>query len=254
MVIDMSEFRLCIKRKNITPYYSKIIKREIFTIEELSYFIYENIHLINDEFVDNKLCEFVYNCIGEDIRNFSIADAIGVIFNSNNLYGIEDTKLIINIVNNYKDRDFLNRCKMIGDKCLINKDYNVALKHYNNILEKENIINIDEEVIKNVKFNKGVTLARMLNFKDAYIVFRDLYRKYNEPDMKYCYYTSLKFYDNDLYEKLREENDDIFSKIDEDTNDIVIDNLIYNSGTRYMLVMDDIIDEWKSQICEEYIS
>lgn len=249
----MSDFRLCVKRKNITPYYSKVIKREIFTIEELSYFIYENIHLIDESFIENSLIEFVYNTIGEDISRLNFTDAIGVILNSNNFYGKDDIEIVINILKNYKEGDVLTRAKMIGDKCLINKEYNLAIRHYTSILNRNSIRDIDKDFMKDVMYNKGIALARMLNFRDANKIFKRLYEMDGSDEIKFNYYLTLKFYDSKLYDKYRKYNsDEVFKYIEDATKEMGKDNIVYNVGARYMLIIDDVIDEWKHQVCEDY--
>ena len=248
----MSDFRLCIPRRNIKPYYSSIIKREIFTIEELSYFIYENIHLIDDDFIDKNLIEFVYNSIDEDISGFGLNDSIEVILRSNNLYLEEDVELIINILKNYREGDYLTRAKMIGDKCLINKDYNLALKHYNNILQRAEISVVDESFIFDVKFNKGVVLARMLNFKDSYQLFKELYELSEDEEVKFYCMLSLRYYDINKYNDMKKyDGDKIFESIDDIACNAKMDKIIYDNGMKYTVVIDDILDEWKHQVSEE---
>lgn len=248
----MNDFRLCIKRENIKPYYAHIIKKEIYTIEELSYFIYENIHLIDEDILDESFIKFVYETINEDISNLSFSDAIEVILRSNNLYSYDDIELIRNILTNYKEGDYLTRAKMIGDKCLINKEYFLALKHYNNILQRSEISNINQIFIDDVLFNKAITLARMLNFKDAYNIFEKIYKRSSSDENKFYYFMCMKMYDEAKYEKYKSD-DEMFEKIDEAVNGIGNNKIVYNVALRYSFMIDDVIEEWKHQVSEDYI-
>lgn len=122
-------------------------------MKSLAFLFSKNIHLVDEKFVDNDLIEFVYECIGQDIGSMGLSEAVVLIsLESNNLYSKDEIDIVRYILSNYKDGDFIMRAKMIGDKCLINKEYNLAIKHYDNIILKTHFINIDEKIYENVLF------------------------------------------------------------------------------------------------------
>lgn len=55
----MSGLILCREKTVTHPYYVKELGLHLYTGEELSYFIYHNILLINEEFLDERLFDFL---------------------------------------------------------------------------------------------------------------------------------------------------------------------------------------------------
>lgn len=249
---DEINYKLCVKCSG-ESYYCKLIRKDIYTIEELSYVIFENIHLIDENFIDEYLCRFVKQCIGRDISKLSLTDAILTILRSNNLYNSMDIDLINNILVNYKEGDYMMRAKMIADKCLINKEYKLAIKHYDNILDRVKYNDINMKFIDEVLFNKGVAMARILSFKDAYIIFKELNGRLDDDTVKLYYYFSMYFYDENLYNNSLEVID---SSIKDNINNILEkfghDSILYKCSGRNTLLVNEMIEEWKNQVMERY--
>ena len=61
----MSGLILCRDKSVTHPYYVKELGLHLYTGEELCYFIYHNIPLINEDFLDESLFEFL-NQLGEE--------------------------------------------------------------------------------------------------------------------------------------------------------------------------------------------
>lgn len=249
----MSDFKLCIKRRQAAPFYYTRFRRAIFTIEELSYLICENAHLIDDSIINKNLREFLMTTIGEDISEYSFIDTMIAILRSNNLYCIEEINVIINILKNYRRSDAITRAKMIGDKSLINKDYCIAIENYNAIINRSENDIIDNTILENAIFNKGVACALQLNFKSAYSMF-DMLDYENDRTILIYRLVSLRYYNKSKFDieiKFIEE------AIKSEVNSIV-DNTLDNEGTytnqedRCIFIMDEVIEGWKHEISENY--
>lgn len=251
----MSDFRLCIARRPVTPYYCLQIRKEIYTIEELSYFIFENIHLLDEKFLNRELIAFVKGTIDEDLTGFGFMDAILLILRSNNFYSDDDIRLIEDILRNYKEGDYAMRAKRIGDKCLINKDYNMAIRHYDNILARSAISGMPEEFVTEVYFNKGVAMARQLNFKEAYEIFDRLTWKLNDPLIHLYRMIALHFFDRKRFDtEMQFADEEIRVAAEELIRSVWAENIDYGSrNDRYMVIIDSVIEDWKRQIGEGYI-
>lgn len=229
-------------------YYSSMFDKEIYTMEELCYLIFENIHLINEEFIDDDLALFVKRYIGQDIKKLGFYQAIMNIMVNSCLYDRNDINHISDVLSNYAKGDFITKSKIIADKCLLKEEYNLAIKHYDSILSKNNVTTLDKNLIHSIKFNKAIALTRILYFKDAYLIFKELYDDDPSDTNELYYFLSMYFYDKNLYEK----NYDLIPKSVKDNIFIIVKRLNekHINETMNLLEVNELLDEWKGHIVD----
>ena len=60
----MGGYILCQVRKAQMPYYIESISTNIYTIEELCYYLYHNIYLLDDTIINEQLCDWIRKELG----------------------------------------------------------------------------------------------------------------------------------------------------------------------------------------------
>ena len=60
----MSGYHLCQVKKAVHPYYIESISTNIFTIEELSFYLQKNIYLIDETIMNEGLCDWLRDELG----------------------------------------------------------------------------------------------------------------------------------------------------------------------------------------------
>ncbi|MDO5695589.1 MAG: hypothetical protein Q4P30_02370 [Eubacteriales bacterium] len=245
------QLKLCIPERKVAPYYCRIMKREVYTVEELSYLLYENVHMIDESFPNKELIRFVRETTGIDLTGLPFQDMVLVILRSNNLYSEEDVQLVERILKHFEEGDHLLRSKMIGDKCLLDRDYQMALKHYDNIIERCEISVVQQSFLHAVRLNKGVAMARMLNFKDAFFIFDILLDEgYMHEFLPVYRLVALRFYRLAQFEEeMKTAPEEIRVGVEAFIGPYRTDNPpVKSDNNRYMLIVDNLIEEWKRRL------
>ena len=62
----MSGYVLCQIKKAKNPYYIESISTNIYSIEELCYYLQQNIYLIDNTIINEKLCDWIRDALGLD--------------------------------------------------------------------------------------------------------------------------------------------------------------------------------------------
>ncbi len=209
----MSGIILCRTKEAKVPLHIDSMDVNIYSLEELSYFIYNNIYVIEADIIDDKLIKF----IKEDVGEYALADRIEyLIQNGGGLSQIVVT--ILKYVDYYNDaeideiKDILEtlntqkvyeRLKSRADSYLNNKFYYKAIGTYNKIIEGNVDTTLSGLFYANVYNNIGVAYARMLLFEQASYYFKEAYRIGQHEDYKKAYMMSVRlargdnFIDND---------------------------------------------------------
>ena len=209
----MSGIILCRTKESQVPLHIDSMDINIYSLEELSYFIYNNIYIIEADMIDERFLKF----IKEDVGEYALADRIEYLMqNGGGLAQIVVT--ILKYVDYYNDaeideiRDILEtlntqkvyeRLKSRADSYLNNKFYYKAIVTYNKIIDGNVDTTLSGLFYANVYNNIGVAYARMLLFEQASFYFKEAYRIGQGQEYKKAYMMALRlskgdnFIDND---------------------------------------------------------
>ena len=69
----MSGYILCQVKKAEKPFYIENISTNIYSIEELCYYLYNNLYLVDSSLISSKLCTW----LEEELTNVEISSLIG---------------------------------------------------------------------------------------------------------------------------------------------------------------------------------
>ena len=198
----MSSLILCNTVKAENPFYFELTGTNIYTIEELCYYIYNNIYIITEEIFDDDLVfwlreELEMAELSEKISDMllhknSLKDIVVTIFCSADYYIEKEIKSLIEIMDSLEGMPILLRRKMKADNYMKYKNFSLALKEYESILKSPKINELDSKDQGNIIHNLGIVRMNVSSFSAAAECFKDAYAKNNNKESLIHYLCALK--------------------------------------------------------------
>lgn len=193
----MSGLLLCGKR-SINPYLIKESGINIYSIEELCYYIYNNTYMIGREFFCEELTEYVkveleLPSLAQKLKygidhNSDILTMVSDILMASNYYSAEERENIINTLKALSSKSKSERMKARADMLLERKKYISAANAYKDILNVNDEV-YSTEFVATVWNNIGITYTKQFLFEDACRCFKtacDINRQEDYFDNMVC--------------------------------------------------------------------
>jgi tetratricopeptide (TPR) repeat protein len=193
----MSGLLLCGKR-SINPYLIKESGINIYSIEELCYYIYNNTYMIGREFFCEELAEYVkveleLPSLAQKLKygivhNSDILTMVSDILMASNYYSVEERENIINTLKALSSKSKSERMKARADMLLERKKYISAANAYKDILNVNDEV-YSTEFVATVWNNIGITYTKQFLFEDACRCFKtacDINRQEDYFDNMVC--------------------------------------------------------------------
>ena len=143
----MGSLILCHKKKASQPYKITRIHRKIYTIEELCYYLCNNLYLIDYTIMNEKICEWLYSELdmkelARDLldllqKNGTIEQFVLRILEQAKIYSEPEMEHIRNVLDRLKDQKEIERRKYKADNLLASGEYESAILVYLSILQDE---------------------------------------------------------------------------------------------------------------------
>ena len=176
---------MCDSKRALVPYVFTDTGRNIYTIEELVQYLYENIWLINEGMINNELFKF----IGDDTGNTALAEKLkkqaytGVtlermlltIFKEVNYHTPEETTIIEPVLAKIQSIDPVLKKYSVAETYMNNNCLTRAQKSFQEILEAPEDEELPESFYGKVYHNMGVCFARMFMREEAAECFEKAY-------------------------------------------------------------------------------
>lgn len=198
----MSSLILCNTVKAENPFYFELTGTNIYTIEELCYYIYNNIYIITEEIFDDDLVfwlreELEMAELSEKISDMllhknSLKDIVVTIFCSADYYIEKEIKALIEIMDSLEGMPILLRRKMKADNYMKYKNFSLAMKEYESILKSPKINELDSKDQGNIIHNLGIVRMNVSSFSAAAECFKDAYAKNDNKESLIHYLCALK--------------------------------------------------------------
>ena len=198
----MSSLILCNRVKATEPFNFKLTDTNIYTIEELCYYIYNNIYIITEEIFDNELVFWIRNELkmtelSDKLFNMiskknGIKDLVVTVFCSADYYTEKEIKLLIDTMDLLEGMPILVRRKMKADNYMKYKSFSLAMKEYEEILSSPQIKEIDNSQYGNIMHNLGVVRMNISSFSSAAECFKEAYIRNNNRESLIHYLCALK--------------------------------------------------------------
>ena len=276
----MGNIVICETKTTDEAYIFENTKVEVFSYEELCYYIYNNAPIISSAYVDKKMTGWIREKLElSDLadkldklieKEALLVDTLTEILTHKEYYSIDEIKAFIKQFEKFRRLGPVESEKVKGDCFLNYKRYIKAIDIYDNILKSKDSIT-DKKLLGNIYHNRGIALANNLETEDAKISFLDAFtynedmeslREYfivlasegDESKVKYeigKYNIDPEFYSDliDEFEYTREDirNMSIFNKVEKAIYNKKQGNTVaYNN--RKDIILSQLKDEFREQI------
>ena len=195
------------------PYYFRLTKTNVYSIEEVCYYIRHNIYMMQEEVFDREFAMWLRSELHMDKAadklehliqdHHNIKDIVVTICCSCDYYEEEEIHELIRIMDETTQLPKYARRKLKGDNYLRCKSYEKALEEYEKIFESDEILQADITVYGDLFHNMGVAYVNMGEFHKASELFLRAYEKNSrDGSLAQCLFALRLCKDVETFKKL----------------------------------------------------
>lgn len=177
---------LCRSEYSKRPFYVSGLGANVYSIEEICYYLYNNVYLLNMGFFSEELFDFIAGDLKETELskrlaslkdgNAGLAEMVLTILRYVDYYSDSEIEKLSTIIENLDTQNINERLKAMADNYLTSKRYYNAIKYYEEILAADKEKKPPVELLVRVWHNMGVAYSRMFDFPDAAMAFLEAVR------------------------------------------------------------------------------
>lgn len=194
------------------PYIFSCSKVQLYSMDELNYFLYNNIYLIDEDTFDQSLADWISMELGLPevaekvrvllLRRNNIKDIVVSILCSADYYMESEIRSLIQVIDQIERLPLIKKSKIKADNFLALAQYTKAAKEYEAILESNEAAVFTQEEYGDIYHNLAVAKARTVSTVEASKYFLIAYKRNKKEESKKQYlYTLLLSKRNKEYEQ-----------------------------------------------------
>lgn len=174
------------------PYKMPFTGQEVYSIEELCYYIYNNIYSINEEFFQPSLATWVRDELGLSEladkllymmeEEHGLKDLTVAILCACDYYKESEIRHMIHILDEITNLPVFRKKKMKADNYLRAKRYGKSLREYRKLLHGSFAVNFTPEEYGDMIHNQGIAHFYTSSFEEAKEDFKEAYVRNNKKD------------------------------------------------------------------------
>ena len=209
----MGKIILCTGKLAREPYMFVISNTPVYSVEEMSYYLYTHVYEIEEDFLNDSLITWVRNELkmqelAEKLTKLkqnqnNLKDIIVTILCSNDYYTEKEIKDLVMVLDQIMDLPLIKRRKMRGDYFLKYQMYSHAVAEYQSVLNDKEAVLFTAEEYGNILHNIGITHIYITSYKEAALCFKEAYNLNHNQKTLHQYMLSLFLAEE--YELFREE-------------------------------------------------
>lgn len=198
----MGAVKLCIHKAAKTPYFVEATGVHLFSIEELAYYLNENLYLIDDRIVGEKLYSWIeweleLPKLAEKLRAGRTAgnhvyNQMMTILQACDYYSEEELRELSEKIRSISGLQTQERMKFKADELMQNENYWAAVTEYEKILSIRQSTRLSVEFYAKVWNNLAGCYARLFLFKKAAVCFESAYQFQKIPEYRERAYYARK--------------------------------------------------------------
>lgn len=255
----MGSLILCHDQHAAHPYEITRIHCKIFTMEELCYYLCNNLYLIDYTIMNEQLCGWLEEDIGkrelaDQLRDVirmrgSVEKFVLTILKSSGIYKEAEMIRIQNVLERLKNQKDIERQKYKGDNLLESGEVEEAILVYQAILNEGVDENTDPKFYGKIYASLGSAYGRMFLYQQAARMYDRAYQICEDPKLLKPYlYASYKYMSMEEYHILLTKNDtyaEINTELRSEMKEI-------REGIQ-MEMSEQLTDKWKQQYRRSHI-
>lgn len=210
----MGELILCGQMLAAFPYYIDNASLNVYSLEELSYYIENNLYLLDTDFMNEELCAWVDTELGlhgiaEKLREIlhgggTLSEFVSCILEENGYCDRAKIRELATTLNELGHKSEYECGKIRADRYVENKRYINAIYEYRRLLREEEKNTV---LVGNVWHNLGKAYAGLYFFSEAALCFERAYEKNENPEsLRECLYACRCMGDEERFLKTAMES------------------------------------------------
>lgn len=209
----MGSLILCHSKKASQPYEITRIHRRIYTLEELCYYICNNLYLIDYTVMNEQLCDWIEEELGMKEMAYTLKSAIKrhgaveqfvlTILRHSGIYTKSELLHIQNVLEKLKNQKEIERKKYMGDNLLASGEVREAILIYQSIVYGETDESVEGIFYGNVYGCLGAAYGRLFLYEEAARMYENAFQICEEESMLMAYiYCCQKYMTTEAYQQL----------------------------------------------------
>lgn len=244
----MGNLILCHDKHAMHPYEITRIHCRIFTMEELCYYLCNNLYLIDYTIMNEQICNWLEEEIGmkdlaDQLRDVlrlrgSVEKFVLTILKASRIYRDPEMIRIQNVLEHLKNQKDIERQKYKGDNLLESGEIEEAILVYQEILNREKDESVDEKFYGKIYAGLGAAYGRLLLYQESARMYDRAYQICEDPQLLKPYlYASYKYMSLEEYHilltkheeylevnaQMRQEMDDIRKNLQVEPNQQLVE-------------------------------
>lgn len=198
----MSRVLLCLGEYAGKPYFVERAYTSVYSVEELCYCLIKNAYLVDEEFMDESLPDWLeqecgLKSLAGKLRQIKEAggtpgDCAGMILDYVGYGSKEEIGKAKEEMNKGTGLSLYEKRKARADRLAENKKLASALKAYEGLAEE--LPEEEKKLRADIMYNRGIVYAKMFRFRDAAESFRQSYEQVEREDAYICYLAACRMY------------------------------------------------------------
>ncbi len=183
----MGTLLLCSHGLASAPYYLESMALNIYSIEELCYYLKQNIDLVEPSFMEEELIDWIRMELKlpvlaerlEKLKSERLLFAfVSAIAESCNYCTKEEIEQMRKALTDFENKSEIECRKIRADRLLSKKRYRLSILEYKKLLAHPEV---SGHLSGNILHNLGTAYAGLFLFSEAFICYKAAYQKNNHP-------------------------------------------------------------------------
>lgn len=249
----MGSLILCYKKKAKQPYEITRIHRRIYTIEELCYYLCNNLYLIDYTIMNEQLCDWLEEELdlaelAQNLRQSlkqhgSVEQFVVTILGYASIYTTGELYRIQNVLEKLKNQKDIERKKYKADNLLESGAVKPAILIYQSILHEEHDESVDGKFYGRVYGCLGAAYGRVFLYEEAAKMYEAAFQICEEESMLKAYiYACYNYMDEEEYQKMLMRSE-MHHAMDEEMKKEIGEL----KQTSKQVLTEKTLDEWKEE-------
>ena len=244
----MGELFICNEPIAALPYYIEGISWNVYSLEELCYYVEHNTYLLEKDFMSEELCTWV----GKELKNLKLAERLRDIMRMDGRLSEfvlvllvecgycsrETIKEIIRIVRDMEEKSDFECNKVRADRLMEKEKYLSSIYEYKSLLESNEAGEQSKELLGNIWHNLGTAYARLFLFQEAMHCYDKAYALNGNPESQ----AAIQMAGRCLTHDVEVENSDFAEKLEA----IAVLNT-REHRSQYNKAVSNVIFNWKEE-------
>ena len=249
----MRSLILCHKKKAKQPYEIVRVKRRIYTIEELCYYLCNHLYLVDYTIVNEHLCDWLeeeleLKKLADKLKyqleqNGTLEQFVMTILADSSIYTAGELKAIQDVLEQLKNQKPIEKQKYKADNLLESGSVKSAIMAYQEIIRGERDESVDGKFYGKVYGCLGAAYGRLFLYEEAAKMYEAAFQICEEKTMLKAYlYACRNYMNKEEYTKLLQRSQlymslgvELAEEVEEIANKVQV------------LQYDDTLEQWKRQ-------